>query len=105
MGFESNRENQKHYGQVSNSNNENRGHSRLARGRNAIRQRQLGLSHLYEAATPTGYGDMPMPIDEKIKLLHVGGNVHGMIPININKCMTAMAGNLKGLQAGSVSMI
>jgi hypothetical protein len=38
-------------------------------------------------------------------LWHVGGNVNGMIPINNDKGMTAMAGNLEGLQAGSLSMI
>jgi hypothetical protein len=69
------------------------------RGRNAIRERQLGLSHLYAAATPTyGYGDRPKPIDEKTILWNMGGNVNGMIPINNDKGMTAMAGNLKGLQ-------
>jgi hypothetical protein len=31
----------------------------------------------------------------------VGGNVNGMIPINDDKGMTAMEGNLKGLQADS----
>jgi hypothetical protein len=36
---------------------------------------------------------------------HVGGNVNGMIPINNDKGMTAMAGNIRGLQAGSLSMI
>jgi hypothetical protein len=46
-----------------------------------------------------------MPIDEKCILQHVGGNVNGMIPINNDKGMKAMAGNLKGLQAGSESMI
>jgi hypothetical protein len=87
-------------------NNGNRGNGRSVRGRNAIRKRQLGLSHLYAATTPIGgYGDRPMPIDEKCILRHVGGNVNGMIPINNDKGMTAMAGNLKGLQAGSLSMI
>jgi hypothetical protein len=66
----------------------------------------LGLSHFYAATTPIGgYGDRPMPIDEKCILRHVGGNVNGMIPINNDKGMTAMAGNLRGLQAGSLSMI
>jgi hypothetical protein len=46
-----------------------------------------------------------MPIDEKCRLRHVGGDVNGMIPINNNKGMTAMEGNLKELQAGSVSII
>jgi hypothetical protein len=46
-----------------------------------------------------------MPIDEKCLLRHVGGNVNGMIPINNDKVMTAMAGNLKVLQAGSLSII
>jgi hypothetical protein len=78
------------------------------RGRIAIRERQLGLSHFYAATTSMGgggYGDRPMPIDEKCILRHVGGNVNGMIPINNDKGMTAMAGNLKGLQSGSLSMI
>jgi hypothetical protein len=46
-----------------------------------------------------------MPIDEKCILRYVGRNVNGMIPIINDKGMTAMAVNLKGLQAGSVSMI
>jgi hypothetical protein len=46
-----------------------------------------------------------MPIVEKYILRHVGGNVNGMVPINNDKGMTAMAVNLKGLQAGSLSMI
>jgi hypothetical protein len=46
-----------------------------------------------------------MPVEEKYILQHVGGNVNGMIPINNDKGMTAMAGNLKVLQAGSLSMI
>jgi hypothetical protein len=46
-----------------------------------------------------------MPIDEKCILRHVGGNFYGMIPINNDKGMKAIAGNLKGLQAGSLSMI
>jgi hypothetical protein len=35
----------------------------------------------------------------------VGGKANGMIPINNYKGMTAMAGNFKGFQTGSVSMI
>jgi hypothetical protein len=46
-----------------------------------------------------------MPIDEKCILQHVGGNVNGMIPINNDKGMTAISGNSKGLQVGSLSMI
>jgi hypothetical protein len=87
-------------------NNGNRGNSRSTRGRNAIREHQLGLSHFYAATPPIGgFGDRPMPIDEKCILRHVGGNVNGLIPISNDKGMTAMAGNLKGMQAGSVSMI
>jgi hypothetical protein len=87
-------------------NNGNRGNGRSARGRHAIRERQLGLSHFYAARTPIGgYGDRPMPIDEKCILRHVGGNVNGMIPINNDKGMTAMTGNLRGLQAASLRMI
>jgi hypothetical protein len=97
---------QRHERQLHNMNNGNRGNGRSASGRNAIRERQLGLSHFYAAMTPIGgYGDRPMPIDEKCILRHVGGNVNGMIPINNDKGMTAMTGNLRGLQAGSLSMI
>jgi hypothetical protein len=100
------RGNQRHERQVHNMNNGNRGNGRSARGRHAIRERQLGLSHLYAATTPIGgYGDRRMPIDEKCILRNVGGNVNGMIPIKKDKGMTDMAGNLKGLQAGSLSMI
>jgi hypothetical protein len=98
--------NQRHQRQGHNMNNGNRGNSRLVRGWNAIRERQLGLSHYYAATTPIGgYGDRPMPIDKKCILWHVGGNINGMIPIYNDKGVTAMAGNLKGLQAGSLSMI
>jgi hypothetical protein len=87
-------------------NKGNRGNGRSARGRNAIRERQFGLSHFYAATTRKGgYGDRPMPIDEKYILRHVGGNVNGMIPINNDKGITAMAGNIRGFQAGSLRMI
>jgi hypothetical protein len=100
------RGNQSHDRQVHNVNNGNRGNIRSVRGWNAIRERQLGLSHFYAATTPIGgYRDWPMVKDEKCILRHVGGNVNGMIPINNNKGNTAMAGNLKGLKAGSVGMI
>jgi hypothetical protein len=66
----------------------------------------LGLSHFYAAATPKGgYGYRPMQIDDKCVLGHVGGNVNRMIPVNNNKGTTAAVGNIKGLKAGSVSMI
>jgi hypothetical protein len=91
------RGNQRYERQVHHMNNGNRCNGRSARGRNAIRERQLGMSHFYAATTTIGvYGDRPM---------RVGGNVNGMIPINNDKGMTAMAENLKGLQAGSLSMI
>jgi hypothetical protein len=78
-----------------------------ARGRGTIRERHLGLSHFYNAATPNeGYGDRPMSIYETCILRHVGGNVNCMKPESNDKGMISMAGNLKGLlQAGSVSMI
>jgi hypothetical protein len=41
-----------------------------------------------------------MPIDKKCILQQVKKNVNGMIPINNDKWMTGMAGNLKGLQEG-----
>jgi hypothetical protein len=92
------RGNQRHERQVHNMNNGNRGNGRSARGRNAIREQAFGLSHFYAAITPIGgYGDRPMPIDEKCILRHVGGNVNGMIPINNDKGMMAMAVNLKVL--------
>jgi hypothetical protein len=88
------RGNQRHERQGNNMNNSNRCNGRSARGQNAIRERQLGLSHFYAVTTPIGgYGDRPMPIDEKCILRHFGGNVNGMIPINNEKGMTAMAGN------------
>jgi hypothetical protein len=100
------RGNLRHERQGHNMNNGNRGNGRSARGWNAIRELQFGLSHFYAATTPIGgYGDRPMPIDKKSILRHVGGNVNGMTPINNDKGMAAMAGNLKGLQAGSLSMI
>jgi hypothetical protein len=100
------RENQRHEGQGHNMNKGDRFNGISARGRNAIRERQLGLSHFYTATTSIGgYGDRPMQIDEKCILRHVDGKVNGMIPINNDKWMTAMAGHLKGLQAGSLSMI
>jgi hypothetical protein len=81
-----------------NNNNGNIGNSRSARGRNAIREQQLSLSHFYADVTPTGgYGDRKMPIDKKCISWHAGGNINGIIPTNNNKGMTAMAGNLKGL--------
>jgi hypothetical protein len=46
-----------------------------------------------------------MPIGEKCILWHVGGNVNGIITINNDKGMTALAGNLKGLQSCSLRMI
>jgi hypothetical protein len=100
------RGNQRHERQVHNMKNGKRGSNRSTRGQNAIRERQLGLSHFYAATTPIGgYGDRPMSIDEKCILRYVGRNVNGMIPIINVKGMTAMAVNLKGLQSGSVSMI
>jgi hypothetical protein len=100
------RGNQRHERQVHNMSNGNRGNGRSEGVRDAIREQQLGLSHFYAATTPIGgYGDRPMPIDEKCILRHVGGNVNGMIPINNDKGMTAMVENSNGLQAGSLSMI
>jgi hypothetical protein len=65
----------------------------------------VGTVSFYAATTPIwGYGDGTMSIDENCILRHVDGNVNGMIPINNDKGMTAMAGNLKVLQAGSLSM-
>jgi hypothetical protein len=46
-----------------------------------------------------------MPTDKKCILRHVGGNVNVIIPINNDQGMTYMAGNIRGLQAGSLSMI
>jgi hypothetical protein len=58
--------NQRHERQAHNMNNGTRGSGRSARGQNAIRERQLVVSHFYAATKPIGgYGDRPMPIDEK----------------------------------------
>jgi hypothetical protein len=61
------RGNQMHERQSHNMNNGNRCNIRLARGRNLIREQQLGLSHFYAARTPIweGCGDRPMLIDKK----------------------------------------
>jgi hypothetical protein len=68
--------------------------------------RQLGLAHMYQYGdTGEVYGDMPLPIDEHDTLRHVGGNANGIKPYANDKGMISMSSNLRGLQAGSVSII
>jgi hypothetical protein len=50
------------------------------------------------------YGDMPPPIDERATLRHVGGNAKGIRPYPKDAGMILMCSNLRGLQAGSVSI-
>jgi hypothetical protein len=50
------------------------------------------------------YGDMPPPIDERATLRHVGGNANGTRPYTKDAGMISMCSNLRGLQAGSVSI-
>jgi hypothetical protein len=51
------------------------------------------------------YGDMPLPIDKHDTLRHVGGNANGIKTHTNDKGMISMISNLRGLQAGSVSII
>jgi hypothetical protein len=51
------------------------------------------------------YGYMPLSINEHDTLRHVGGNTNGIKPYHNDKGMISMNSNLRGLQAGSVSII
>jgi hypothetical protein len=51
------------------------------------------------------YSDMPLPIDEHDTLRHMGGNANGIKPYANEKGMISMSSNLRGLQAGSASII
>jgi hypothetical protein len=51
------------------------------------------------------YGDMPSPIDEHAILRHVGGNANVIKHYPNGEGMISMNSNLRGLQAGSVSII
>jgi hypothetical protein len=48
---------------------------------------------------------MPLPIDEHDKKRHAGGNASRIKPHANDKDMISMSSNLRGLQAGSVSII
>jgi hypothetical protein len=75
-------------------------------GRQQRSTRQLGLAHMYQYGdTGKVYGDMPLPIDEHDTLRHVGGNANRIKPYDNNKGVISMSSNLRGLQAGSVSII
>jgi hypothetical protein len=50
------------------------------------------------------YVDMPPPIDGRATLRHVGGNANGIRPYPKDAGMISMCGNLRGLQARSVSI-
>jgi hypothetical protein len=51
------------------------------------------------------YRDMPPSIDEHAILRHMGGGVNGIKPYPNDKGMISMNSNLRGIQAGSVSII
>jgi hypothetical protein len=66
----------------------------------------MGLVHMYQYGdTGKLYGDMPMPIDEHDTLRHMGGNADGIKPYTNGNGMISMSSNLRGIQAGSVSII
>jgi hypothetical protein len=66
----------------------------------------MGLSHIYQFGnTGKVCGDMQFPIDEHAILSHVGGNANGIKTYPNDKGMISMNSNLRGLQAGSVSII
>jgi hypothetical protein len=50
------------------------------------------------------YGDMHPPIDEHTILRPIGGNANGIKPYPKDAGMISMSSNLRGLQAGSVSI-
>jgi hypothetical protein len=50
------------------------------------------------------YGGMPRPIDEYAILRHVEGIANGIKPYPKDAGMISMSSNLRGLQAGSVSI-
>jgi hypothetical protein len=86
---------------TTNTGTQNRSNS----GRQARYSRQFGLANMYQY-TNSGkvYGDMPPPIDEHATLRHVGGNANGIMPYPKDAGMILMCSNLRGLQAGSVSI-
>jgi hypothetical protein len=49
-------------------------------------------------------GICPPPIDERATLIHVGGNANGIRPYPKDAGMVSICSNLRGLQAGSVSI-
>jgi hypothetical protein len=66
----------------------------------------MGLANMYQYGdTGKVYGDIPLPIHEHDTSRHVGGNANGIKPYTKNKGMLSMSSNLRGLQAGSVSII
>jgi hypothetical protein len=66
----------------------------------------MGLAHMYQYRdTGKVYGDMTLPIDEHDTLRNVGENKNGIKPYRYDKGMISMSSNLRGLQAGSVSII
>jgi hypothetical protein len=80
--------------------------NRSNRGRQARHSPQLRLANMYQY-TNSGkevYGDMPPPIDEHATLRHVGGNANGIRPYPKDVGMISMSSNLRGLQAGSISI-
>jgi hypothetical protein len=80
-------------------------HSRSNRGRQTRYSRKLGLENMYQyIISGKIYGDMPPPIDKRATLRHVGGNANGIRPYPKDVGMISMCSNLRGMQAGSVSI-
>jgi hypothetical protein len=91
---------------VRRSQGNNETHNRPTGGRQQRRTRQMGLSHVHQYGdTRKVYGDMQLPKDEHDTLRHVGGNANWIKPYPNDKGMISMSSNLRGLQAGSVSII
>jgi hypothetical protein len=66
----------------------------------------MGLAHMYQYRdTGKLQSDMPLPIDEHDTLRNVDRNVNEIKPYANDKGMISMSSNLRGLRAGSVSII
>jgi hypothetical protein len=76
------------------------------RRRQATHSQQLGLANMYQYNNSGKvFGDTPPPIDEHAILIHVGGNAHGIKPYPNDEEKISIRSNLRGPQAGSVSII
>jgi hypothetical protein len=80
--------------------------NRSNRGRQVRHSRQLALANMYQYNNSGKvFGDMPPPIDENAILRHIGGNANGVKPYLNDEGKISMISNLRGLQAGSVSIV